>query len=312
MIEGSALPTLLWTVLKVLEWAYAEEGLLGGKMPSLDLWANLLRVLNETGTDLRELPQILRLSKRAVRSRVATAVRHGWVKRLSYGRGQTTLRLTTSGSDAAAKWKSLQEAAEKRWMAKLGVRGDRLRARLQEIVAGLPLEHPHYPASYGAADASITGANGEDWKGVHRVRDSDVSKLPLLALVSQALVAFAIDYEKKSPVALSLSSAVIKRIPASGLTLRELGNSVGVSALVRHGFVRVSGSSSRTVAFLTPKGIAVSEAYSRRLQTVEKNWCERLGSENVRVLRELLEEVTKLDSRGKTRNEAQYSGTNRY
>jgi DNA-binding MarR family transcriptional regulator len=293
MVEGSALPTLLWAVLKMLERAYAEEGSLGPKMPSLDLWANLLRGLNEAGIDIRELPRILRLSKRAVRSRVATAVRHGWVERVKSGRGQAMLRLTPSGSEAAAQWKSLQEAAEKCWRTNVGVRADQLRTCLEHIVSRLLLEHPHYPASYGAADASITGGDGQDWKGVPRVRGSDLSKLPLSALLSQALVAFAIEYEKKSPVALSLSTAVIKRIPANGRTLRELGNSVGISALVRHGFLRLSDGATTAVVFLTSRGLTVSKAYDEKVQAVEREWRHRFGSENVRKLRELLEELTK-------------------
>jgi len=57
-----------------------------------------------------------------------------------------------------------------------------LRNSLEEVVAAIPLEHPHYPASYAAADASITGGNGLDWKAVSRGDGDTVSSLPRSAL----------------------------------------------------------------------------------------------------------------------------------
>jgi hypothetical protein len=194
------------------------------------------------------------LSKRAVRSRVSLAARHGLVEELKASRGGGIVRLTLRGSDVAARWKALQQAAEERWQATVGTHwsGKLLRASLEDLVAALPLEHPHYPASYGAADASITGGNGEDWKAVPRVDGDTVSDLPLSALISESLVAFAMQYEEQSPVALSLSTDVIRRIPVGGRPRRELATSPGVSALIRHGFVRVSGASGKEIASLTP------------------------------------------------------------
>jgi len=208
------------------------------------------------------------------------------------GRGQATLRLSARGSDIAARWVPLQHAAEERWRAKVGVdRTARLRGALESTVSALPLEHPHYPASYGAADASITGGDGQDWKPVPREGGDTVSQLPLSALISEALVAFAMDYEEKSPVALSLSATVIKRIPPQGRPLREIGNPVGISALERHGFVRVVGDKGSETATLTPKGHAVSEAYRERVREVESDWRDRFGDETVTSLRRALADV---------------------
>jgi hypothetical protein len=297
MNAPAILPSLLWAVQGGLERAYINEGVGDGRMPSLDLWANLLRALDNAGTDRRELPVILRLSKRALRSRVSTAARHGWVEELQSGRGQVKVRLTVAGSDVAARWNSLQGSAEKRWRAEIGTnRTDRLRASLEQLVAALPLEHPHYPASYGAADASITGGNGQDWQPVPRGSGDTVSDLPLSALVSQALVAFAMNYEEKSPLALSLSGTVIRLIPPAGRPLQRLGDSAGISALVRHGFLRVSGNAGREIVHLTPKGLAVSRAYDGRIQAVETDWCNEFGDVTITLLRRALEEVAEAAS----------------
>ncbi len=165
------------------------------------------------------------------------------------------MQLTDRGSEVACRWPSLQCAAEERWRAAIGAeRTDKLRISLQKVVAGLLLEHPHYPASYGAADASITGNNRQDWEAVPRAKGDTVSDLSLSALLSQALVAFAMSYEEKSPVALSLSATVIKRIPPEGGLLMGLGDSVGISALRRHGFLRVSSRNDREIVQLTRGG----------------------------------------------------------
>jgi hypothetical protein len=176
--------------------------------------------------------------------------------------------------------------------AEIGVnRTDRLRSSLERLVTALPLEHPHYPASYGAADASITGRNGQDWQPVTRGKGDTVSDLPLSALVSQALVAFAISYEEKSPVALSLSGTVIRLIPPEGRTLQGLGDSAGISALVRHGFLRVSGNAGTEIVHLTQKGLEVSCAYHRRIRAVETEWRNVFGDVPITLLRRALEEV---------------------
>jgi hypothetical protein len=269
-------------------------------MPSLDLWANLLRALETAGTDRGKLPMTLRLSKRALRSRVSTAARYGWVGELQSGRGQVKVRLTVRGSDATTRWKSLQGSAEERWRTEIGVnRADRLRVSLEKLVGALPLEHPHYPASYGAADASITGGNGQDWRPVPRGNGDTVSDLPFSALVSQALVAFAMNYEETSPVALSLSGTVIRLIPPEGRPLQGLGDSAGISALVRHGFLRVSGNARREIVHLTPKGLSVSDAFDGRRQAVETEWHNKFGDVSIALLRRVLEEAAEAASHTK-------------
>lgn len=297
MSASTKLPSLLATVLTLLERTYVEEGAGRNGMPSLDLWSNLLRALGKDGIDHRELPTIVRLSKRALRIRISAATRRGWVEEQKSGRGQVAVQLTVSGHTAATRWKMLQSIAEALWRKKVGITlADKLRASLEAVVSELPLEYPHYPASYGAADATITGGNGKDWKAVCRQGGDTVSTLPLSSLVSQALVAFARDYEEKSPVALSLSTTVIRRISPKGYPLRELGNSVGISALLRHGFLRVGGSSVNEIVYLTSKGSAVSFAYEARLISVEAEWCKRFGASSVTTLLQALEDVANISA----------------
>lgn len=89
---------------------------------------------------------------------------------------------------------------------------------------------------------------------------------------------------------------MIRLIPPEGRPLRGLGNSAGISALVRHGFLRVSGNSGREIAHLTPKGLAVSRAYDERIQAVETEWRNAFGDVSITLLRRALEEVAEATS----------------
>ena len=273
------LPSLLWANLTALEQIYQEHGAGSQGMPNLDLWANLLRALDPAGCEHRDLPRVLRLSKRAVRTRLAWAVRHGLAENL-----KPVVRLMASGADIAARWKPLQTAADDEWRTKAG---GGLRACLEEVVSRLPLEHPHYPASYGPADASITGGNGADWRPVPRTPGDTVSFLPLSALLSQAIVAFAMEYEKRSRCPFSLAAGVILRVTPEGRPVLGLRHSIGISALARHGFVRLCGE----MISLTPAGSAVFATHDERVRAVEAEWEHAFGSGPVAALRHALEAI---------------------
>ncbi len=261
-------------------------------MPSLDEWANLLRVLDLGGIDRRDLQRLTRLSKRALRSRVSAAVRREWAEELSSSRGQGIIRLTGKGADVVARFGTLRQAAEDAWRAQVGSeRTAALSKALERVVVELPLEHPHYPASYGTVDASIAGGPGQDWKPVRRQGGDTVAGLSMCALLSQALVAFALQYEELSPVALSVSTSILRRIPPEGRPLHDVGMSPHLSAMNRHGFVRIVDEGDNPAVFLTTKGRAVNDAYAHRIEAVEHAWRERSGDETVSNLRRVLEDV---------------------
>lgn len=261
-------------------------------MPSLDGWANLLRVLNSGGVDRRELPRLTRLSKRALQGRVSAAARRGWAEELASGRGRGIIRLTGKGADVAARWEPLQQAAEEEWREQVGAdRAAALRSALGAVVAALPLEHPHYPASYGTVDASICGGPGRDWRPVPRQGSDTVAGLSVCALLSQAVVAFALEYEELSPVALSVSASILRRVPPGGRAARDIGVPRHLPTMERHGFVRIDGDGDDAIVFLTRKGRAVSDAYTDRVEAVEQAWRERSGGETVSRLRQVLETV---------------------
>ena len=56
---------MFWAVLDGLKRTCVVARASGEEMPSLDLWANLLRALDNVAIDVKALPEMLRLSKRA-------------------------------------------------------------------------------------------------------------------------------------------------------------------------------------------------------------------------------------------------------
>lgn len=163
--------------------------------------------------------------------------------------------------------------------------------------------------SYGAADPSAIGgpfvqkakksdglpAHGSDWKPVWRSDADTVAALPLTALLSQALMAFTIDYEDAFPWPLASTLTVLSHLSAEPQLLSEVPEPHGItgngkSLLERHLIIKVSrdpATGQRFVA-LTDRGIAVMHHHPGRLEAVEAAWTERFGRTVVSDLRDAL------------------------
>jgi hypothetical protein len=229
------------------------------------LWSNLLRVVGDDGVDLAALPPLVRLSRRAVKTTVDGMARRGWAA-VDGG----VVRLTDVAREARDDWARAIAGAESAWPA-----ASLLRAPLQAVVSELPLEYSHYPCGYGAADRRITGARGADWKPVHRTSGRDgVTSLSLLALLSQALVGFAVEYESQAPFALLVgvhldSTFAEGAVPLADLPPALLLTGNGKSTLERHGAVRVDEAKHVT---LTALGRQVRDRYRPTVEAIEATW----------------------------------------
>lgn len=225
------------------------------------LWSNLLRAIDDDCIGPRDLPSRVRLSKRAVKSTLTCADRRGWV---SVEAG--VVRLTEGGRKAREDGGQAIAAAESAWPGAAA-----LRAPLESFVTELPLEHPHYPCGYGTADWRITGGPGVDWKPVFRDPKADtVSSASLLALLSQALVGFTVEYESRTPFALLVGVHFDESFAEDSLALADAPSALrikgdGKSSLERHGAVTVE--SSRVM--LTPIGRSVRDNYRPTVTAVE-------------------------------------------
>jgi hypothetical protein len=217
--------------------------------PGVSTWANLLRVVPQSGVRAKDLPALTCLSRRAMKTVLGAAVRGALVRP-----DGDTVHLTDAG-------RAVRPVAAK----EIGACPP-----LAALVSQLELEHPHYITPYGTADVSMTGGPGVDWKPVPR-RGADTAALPVASLLSQALMAFAIEYEsrRRGPIVWAANMR-----PAAGEDSVDPASIPNAAALLRHGFAAVDPSG---VLLLTSKGRAVRDAFDPLSHEIEARWRARHG-----------------------------------
>ncbi len=314
-LSRTPLPTLLGHALGAFTIAYNRAWREEGPIPQLGAWATVLRVVDAQGTDQE------RIVHRAVTSKRAARVIVGRLERLDVLRVESRsiegkrgrariVHLTPAGEAWGAAAAGLVDDVEGRWRERFGddVLGP-LRDALSSIVDRLPVEMPHHVTGYGASDPSVTGgdyvledpgppkipAHGQEWPVVLRDAGDSSRDLPLPALLSQALAAFAIDYERERLGGLQPVSNFFRFVPDDGIALAEARTLGGVSGNgktlhERHLDVVVepgrTGDRQRRV-YLTPKGRRMRDAYPYLVEEIEDRWREEYR-EAVPALRRLL------------------------
>ena len=294
---------LLSQALLDLTHRYEQRGAGSTDLPSVAVWSNVLRPVGD-GIDMGDLPGAARLSKRAVRAAVAAAEKAGWVVR--EGR---TVRPSLLGETVRDRWPAVDAAVDASFS------GDVVSA-LRELVRQLYLEWPHYPTGYGPADHSVTGGiytagggktdstvptHAAEWAPVHRydVDGSTVAGLPASALVSQAFMAFAADFEELWIGGLHLAATVLRLLSDDGVPVTEIPmlrrlKGDGKSVLERHGYievVRATDNPKVRLAVPTRRGRNSRDEYEATAARVEDRWGPKYGVELVGRLRSALESL---------------------
>ncbi len=312
--------------------------------PGLSVHSNLLRLIPEEGLDIRGVPSLARVSKRAAKWDAAVAQRHGWVHA-----ADKRLRLTPSGRALRDECAKTLDAAEAVWNQRRDAVAT-LRTSLEALVSRFDLELPHYPAGYGPADPSVTGGvsgrwgrrhalrvkgspgmvfdpsaeheaaeawevesggrlyvreTGQDWRAVVRGEGDTVAGLPLSALLSQAVMAFAIDYEGCGGLSLARRGNALRAIGDEGLDVNiRMARAGGVptpvpvdaalAGLERHAFATLTPDPDNKKMgrfVLSEKGRLVRDAYDDIVIAIEQRWKRRYGSTLMRNLRTALTSV---------------------
>lgn len=281
--------------------------------PSLVQWANFLRVMPENGLAPNDIALAARVSRRAIKSRGPRGLNGAWIEAGSLAPRKAWWRLTDLGSAAREQGQQIIAAADAAWEEKIGRQETAsLRGAAGAFVAGLELELSHYPMAYGGADGSAIGgrsvpakpgpprlpAHGADWKPVVRPEGDTVSDLPLYALVSQAYVAFQIEYEQQLHGGGTMfgTAALAQAFPTHRVPLADIPPRFGVdgsgkTGLERHGIVRVEAEGGTKTAVLTERGRVEVEEHEARLHTIHEEWRDRYGSAVVRELQSALQAV---------------------
>ncbi|MYA16803.1 MAG: hypothetical protein F4Z28_08565 [Gammaproteobacteria bacterium] len=237
-LSETPLPTLLGRAMGAFVHHYDSARGEDRSIPPLAVWANALRALDAEGTDQRQLGRRTVTSKRVAEVVVSRLEKRGRVsveaKATPGRRGKARIvQLTPTGTAARNAAVRLVDTVQEDWRQRFSNAGIvRLHEALSRVVDRLPVELPHHVTGYGAGDPSVTGgdyvledpgppripAHGQDWPVVIREPGSAARHLPLPALLSQVLAAFAIDYERERLGHLSVVSNFLRFVGDEGVT----------------------------------------------------------------------------------------------
>jgi methyltransferase (TIGR00027 family) len=294
-------------------------------LTSLPMWANCLRQLPDEGITVAEL-----------RRRARTGTNLDGMRRWRYvsyapdpGRGKrprpdAIIAPTVAGRRAREIWQTATEETEARWRSRFGPAAiDGLRAALADVVTRLDpalpdclpiLGHglrskfePEAPAGpeapvglqvpagpHGATDGQ--GADGQGAAG-----------LPLWALLSKPLLAFALQYERAPGPSLAVSANVLRVLSPDGVRTRDIPARAGVSkesVAMGLGLLTESGLATEgpdpdggrfKITRLTGAGAAARAAYPALAAGIEADWQARFGLGRVAALRAALEPLAEGD-----------------
>lgn len=275
----------------------------GPWLVSLVMWSNCMRFVGEQGVRVRDLEALAR-----TKTNLNGMSRWGYVvvapdpadTRAKPPQADWVIRATAKGQQAREVWRPLFGAIERRWELRFGTDAvEGLRTALGAVVSQLD---PRLPdclpiLGYGLFSQGPGEQPGAPMGQTIKRDDSDGSDLPLSTLLSRALLAFAIEFERESDLSLAICANVVRVLDASGVRVRDLPRVSGVSkeaTSMALGFLQKrrlavvepdpAGARAK-VARLTATGREAQEAYRHMLLTLEERWHDRWGAERIGALR---------------------------
>ena len=262
------------------------EADLGHRLPiSLVMWSNFLRFV-EDGITVGELPEATGIPKSRTLSTLGGMERWRYVfvgpdsesRRDGWGsarglRREWLVRPTPAGEKTQEIARPLFGEMEKRWEKRFGADAiEELRKALGAVIEGLDLELPEYLPIVGSA-------NGMRAEIEHRERGA-ADGGHLSARLARVLLAYTLDYERRSELSLPLTANFVRVLDEAGLDVRDIPAVAGVSPeatsmavkhLAKNGYLTVESKLVR----LTPEGLAAQGAASGLHADVDRAWKTR-------------------------------------
>ena len=208
------------------------------------------------------------------------------------------LRATAAGLRAREIWRPLPGFIEQRWRERLGAdQLSRLRNPLTSMVSRLDRGLPDCLPILGAALLS----QGPDPRLPPRPDGIAPEALPLSALLSRVLLAFALEYEREAGLSLAVAANVLRVLGPEGTRLRDLPALTGTSTasvrwalgILTRGDLAAEepdpAASRGKVARLTPRGLDAQHLYHELTGTIERRWHDRFTPGVTGALRASLE-----------------------
>jgi len=267
-------------------------------LTSLVMWANCLRQVPDAGITVAGLRRLARTGTNLDGMRrwgyVTFTPDPGPGKR---PRADAVIALTAGGRQARQVRDGLDAEIERRWRERFGTDATGgLRSALSDVVA---LLDPALPdclpilghGLYSRLDPAATPSG------------ADIAGLPLWALLSRALLAFATEFEDESGRSLAISANLLRVLTEDGVRRRDVPALAGVSPeslamamrpATRNGLVAdepdPAGSRLRIIR-LTAAGARGQRAYYKLAGGIEDRWRDRFGASRAAALRGALERL---------------------
>jgi hypothetical protein len=284
---------------------------------SLVMWANCLRHVPDDGITVAGL-----------RAAARTGTNLDGMRRWRYvtytpapdrgrrPRADAVVRLTPGGRRARQVWDSVPAEIEQRWRDRFGGPAvDGLRTALAAVVANLDPRLPDClpvlgPGLLSEPDLPDAAAVRQDLAALNPTPPtssapsgslSPVATLPLWALLSRTLLAFATEFEDDSGRSLALSANLLRVLTEDGVRSRDVPSLAGISKpavaitmgrATKQGLVveepDPAGTRWKTTR-LTSSGERAQRAYYGLTGAIEGGWRSRFGAARVAALRHALE-----------------------
>jgi DNA-binding MarR family transcriptional regulator len=271
---------------------------------SMAMWWNCMRFVGDEGVRVGELERFARTPTNLngmIRWRYVVVAPDPADRRPKPPRKDWVIHATLGGRRAQEIWRPLTGEIEQRWRARFGEDAvDELARRLHAVVSQFGVELPdclpilHYGLFSSKPDqVPETSAPHEDTAG-----------LPLPVLLARAVLAFAIEYERRAKLSLAIAANVVRVLGEQGVRLRDLPMLAGISKEAvsmamgylekkRLAVVEPDPAGSRSkIAQLTPLGSAARKVYFELTAAIEEGWRVRFGDGAVSALRASLESLT--------------------
>ncbi len=266
------------------------EQLRGPWLTSLAMWSNCLRYVGEEGVPVQCLPQLARTE-----TNMHGMQRWGWIRVGS----DRMIRPTRAALRAREIWPSVLDDVDERWRQRFGNAAvENLSASLSELAGRLDPGLPDCLPILGYGLVTRLPARKN-----RPVKDCGAvnPEVTLAALLSKALVTFALEFESKSQISLAITANVLRLTGPDGVRVRDLpalsgiakpGIAVAISFLTKRGYATVkpeSPGSRVNLLSLNAKGEEARDLYQPLVQQIEDRWRETFAAATIAELRQSLE-----------------------
>jgi methyltransferase (TIGR00027 family) len=272
----------------------------GAWLVSLAMWENCMRHVTDVPITVSELETRARTPANLDGMRRWGYIAIDGTARKIHNRRpgpDAVLRATARGLRAREIWLPLPGLIEQRWQERFGAdQAGQLRDALIAVVRQLDPGLPGCLPILGAALLS----RGPD-PALPPAGQVDPAGLPLSALLSRVLLAFALEYERQAGLSLAVSANELRVLGADGTRLRDLPALTGTSKeAVRWALGTLTrahlaaeepdpAASRGKVARLTAGGLDAQRRYRELVATIEQRWHERFDGGAITALRASLE-----------------------